>query len=789
MISKSKKTTQKRKKPARKSSLRTFLKWAVAVGVAGALSGFLLLVFVFSYIYQELPPLDAVTNYHPRVPLRVWSADGKLLAEFGEEHRDFVAIKDVPLDVRHAILAAEDDGFYEHPGIEITGILRAAITNALTGRRGQGGSTITQQVARNFFLTTDRTYKRKLYEIAMSFKIEHMLTKDQILEIYINQIYLGQRSYGFQSAARTYFGRSLDQLTIGEAATLAGLPVAPSAYNPIVNPAAATMRKNYVLRRMYDLHYIDEATYAREKAAPMQTRRTPTADEMIANGLAREHVEADYASELARVLVYDIFKDETYSRGLNVYTTINSVDQKAAVDAVRSALVSYDRKYGYRGPEGFVDISDAASRAKTIRTTLANTRSSPVMVPAVVTSASTKGIRAAISSKESVDLDADSLRFGRRYLTKRKDGRELRPGSIIRVMRSKDNKGWTLGQVPEVEAAFIAGDYNTGAVRAFVGGFDFNINKFNHVTQAWRQPGSSFKPFIYSAALDKGFTPTTIINDAPISIDPKLTGNKLWEPRNYENRFDGPMTMREGLQRSKNLVTIRIMQAIGPEYAQEFIGRFGFSPEQHPANLPMALGAGSVTPWQMFGAYSTFANGGFLVKPYLIERVTDVTGRTLMRNTGRTAGDEAIRAISDRNAYVMDSLLHGVATRGTARRSTRELKRNDIGGKTGTTNNAYDAWFCGYTGDQVGVSWIGYDTPRPLGARETGGGLALPVWIDYMRVAEKDRPDAVRVQPESVVNIDGEVYYKDPIKAPVLEGDRPIELDHDEQDVIRNQIF
>ena len=769
-----------------------FFKWAIGIGVAAALSGLFLLIFVFAYIYQQLPSLDAVTNYHPRVPLRIWSEDGKLLAEFGLEHRDYVPIAEVPPMMKKAILAAEDDGFYEHPGIEITGILRAAVINALTGRRGQGGSTITQQVARNFFLTTDRTYKRKLYEIAMSFKIEHLLTKDQILEIYINQIYLGQRSYGFQSAARTYFGRPLNELSIAEAATLAGLPVAPSAYNPIVNPSRATMRKNYVLRRMYDLGYIDELTYTSEKAAPMQTRRSPSAQELIANGLSSDKTSADYASELARVLVYDIFRDETYSRGLNVYTTINSVDQTAAVDAVRSALINYDRKYGYRGPEGFVDISEAKERAKIIRQTLESTRTSPIMVPGIVLEASKKAIKVAISANETVTLDANSLKFGRHYLPGGRSAKNgLRPGSIVRVMRTLDKKAWTLAQVPEVEAAFIAGDYNTGAVRALVGGFDFNINKFNHVTQAWRQPGSSFKPFIYSAALDKGFTPSTIINDAPISIDPKLTGNKLWEPRNYEGRFDGPMTLRQGLEKSKNLISIRVLQAITPEYAQQYITRFGFSPVDHPANLPMALGAGSVTPWQMFGAYCTFANGGFRVKPYLIDHITDVEGRTIMRNTGRTAGDESIRAISDRNDFTMDSLLHSVATNGTARRATRELKRNDIAGKTGTSNNANDAWFCGYAGNQAAISWIGYDNPKPLGARETGGGLALPVWVDYMRVALKDVPERVVVQPNSIEEIDGEFYYKDPVKTrPILPDGNPVEmLNKNEVDIIRNQIF
>jgi penicillin-binding protein 1A len=742
-----------------------FLKWFFGITAAGIASGALLAVFIFAFIYRQLPPIDNLVDYRPQVPLRIWSADGQLIGEFGQERRDFVHLKDVPDHVKKAILAAEDAGFYEHPGIEISGIVRAAIANFVTGRRSQGGSTITQQVARNFFLSSERTYIRKLYEIAMSFKIEQTLTKDEILEIYINQIYLGQHAYGFQSAARTYFGRTLDQISVGEAATLAGLPVAPSAYNPIVNPTRATMRKNYVLRRMYDLGFIDELTYTTEKAQPMQTRRVATAAEALAKN--DDTASAKYAAEVARMLVYDIFKDETYTRGINVYTTIRMDKQKAAVDAVRRHLIAYDRRYGYRGPEGHVDLGDEANRPKAIKAALSKTASSPFMVPAVVLEASTSKITAALSANETVELDAQSLKFGRRYLGKNsrvKESDRLRPGSIIRVTRSQGGKGWTLAQVPRVEAAFVAGNYNTGAVYAMVGGFDFNRNMFNHVTQAWRQPGSSFKPFIYSAALDKGFTTTTIINDAPISIDPRLTGNKLWEPRNYEGRFDGPMTLRRGLEKSKNLISIRILQAITPKYAQEYITKFGFSADKHPAVLPMALGAGSVTPWQMLGGYTVFANGGYRVTPYLIERVTDVDGRTLMRSTNRSAGDEAIRAITDRNAYIMQSLLHGVAVRGTAARATRELKRSDIGGKTGTTNNAHDAWFCGWAGDEVAVTWMGYDTPKPLGSRETGGGLSLPIWIDYMKSAVKGVPEVKRPMPSSVVMSGGEVFYRDPVK-------------------------
>lgn len=797
-VTQTKSQTAPRKSPRQtakgSSRMLTFWKWFFGICFAGAASGILLAIFIFAFIYRQLPPIDTLADYRPRVPLRVWSADGKLIGEFGEERRDFVRLTEIPDHVKNAILAAEDDGFYQHPGIEITGIMRAAFTNILTGRRGQGGSTITQQVARNFFLSSERTYTRKLYEIAMSFKIEQTLTKDQILEIYLNQIYLGQRAYGFQSAARTYFGRSLDQISVGEAATLAGLPVAPSAYNPIVNPTRATMRKNYVLRRMLELGYIDELTYETEKAQPMQTRRIATQQELVASNMSEESVTAKYAAELARMLVYDIFKDETYSRGINVYTTIDMKAQKTAVDALRRQLIAYDRKYGYRGPEAYVELGSKETQPKVITQALAKTTASPFMVAAVVIEADPKKITAALSANEIVTLDADSLKFARKHLGKVRKayvGKELKPGAIIRVMRSADGKHWTLAQVPQVEAAFVAGDFNTGAVRALVGGFDFNLNMFNHVTQAWRQPGSSFKPFIYSAALDKGFSTTTIINDAPIRIDPKLTGNKLWEPKNYEGRFDGPMPLRRGLEKSKNLISIRIMQAITPEYAQEYVRKFGFPADKHPANLPMALGAGSVTPWQMLGAYTVFANGGYRVQPYLIERVTDVDGRTLMRTTNRTAGDESIRAIDDRNAFIMHSLLHGVATHGTAARATRALKRADIGGKTGTTNDSHDAWFCGYAGNLVGVTWMGYDTPKPLGSRETGGGLALPIWIDFMKPMLKNTPEYVRVMPPSVITSGDEVFYREPVNGGQISGlsDLMSSSEDPTADLVRNQIF
>ena len=793
-------TAVQKNRPAQRSGggLWSAVKWTIAIGAAGALSGVFLLIFVFAYIYQQLPSIDVLTDYRPKVPLRVWSAEGRLIGEFGEERRDFVRIADVPKHVKDAILCAEDDGFYEHHGIELMGIARAAIVNVLTGRRGQGGSTITMQVARNFFLTTERSYTRKLYEIAMSFKIENELTKDQILEIYMNQIYLGQRAYGFEAAAKTYFGRPLAEISVGEAATIAGLPVAPSAYNPIVNPTRATMRRNYVLRRMYDLGRIDELTYQTEKSLPMEVRRAVELNAVKTSERAdSDVVTAHYAAELARMLVYDIFGNETYSRGLNVYTTIRIDQQRAAVESVRRHLITYDRRYGYRGPEDKIELGSADNQPKAIRRALATTASSPFMLPAVVLEANPKKIVAAISPNETVELDAESLKFGRRHLAAKpaKGIEPIVPGSIIRVMHPLSGKNadqkWTLAQVPKVETAFVSANFMTGAVEALVGGFDFNLNMFNHVTQALRQPGSSFKPFIYSAALDKGFNPATVINDAPIFIDPRLTGGELWEPRNYDNRFDGPMTLATGLKKSKNLVSIRVMQAIGARYAQQYVGKFGFPPERTPAQLTTALGAGSTTPWEMAGAYSVFANGGYRVKPYLIDRVTDNEGKVLMKVHNPQAGDETIRAIDERNAFIMHTLLNGVIRGGTGARAYRELKRVDMGGKTGTTNNSYDAWFAGYAGPLVAVGWMGYDQMRPLGNRETGGGLMLPIWVDYMRTALKNEPLYRRQQPSSVVLINGNYYYADSVDASVrdvpLSG--KIEERNRARDILRDQIF
>ena len=779
------------------SWLEKAVKWLAITGVCGAGAAISLGLVIFSVAYYQLPAIDALTQYRPKVPLRVYTADGDLIGEFGEERRDYVPFEEIPRHVKLAILAAEDNGFYEHSGIEFMGIARAAISNIITGRRGQGGSTITMQVARNFFLSSERSYTRKLYEVAMAFKIEQNLSKDKIFEVYANQIFLGHRSYGFGSAAKTYFGKDLRDLSISEAAVLAGLPVAPSAYNPLVNMRRATMRRNYVLGRMFNLGYIDEITYASAIAQPIKVRQT-TAEQQKTQ-LQTQELHAGYVAEIVRMLLVPYFKDTLYDQGLNVYTTIRSFDQKVASSTVRQNMIDYDRRYGYRGVEGHVDISQEETREANIRQTLAKVVSSANLLPGVVTQLTPQTMSVQLYSGETVKIAAKDFAFAKRYIAQngkelqgRYKAKELRVGAIVRV--TQDAKGkWSLGQIPVVESAFVSANFNTGAIYSLVGGFDFKLNQFNHVTQAWRQPGSSFKPFIYSAALDKGFTPATIINDAPLSIDPRLTGGKLWEPRNDDRRYDGPMTLATALARSKNLVSIRIVQAIDPFYAQQFISKFGFNPKNHPALLTMALGVGSVTPLEMVTGYSVFANGGYLVQPYLIEKVTDAEGKVLMQSHNAKVGDGAPRTLDARNAYVMNSLLHGVATQGTGRRAGNALKRADIGAKTGTTNDALDAWFAGYAGEIAAVGWMGYDQPKSLGANAYGAGLVLPVWVNYMKAVLKGAPEYYRPQPADVVKIDGMPFYADQVGDTVQtlglgETTSPEEVDPIAE-TIRDQIF
>ncbi|MFA9274336.1 MAG: penicillin-binding protein 1A [Candidatus Aquirickettsiella gammari] len=711
------------------------------------LAGLLILAFAITMAYPNLPEIDAITSYRPKMPMRVFSADKVLIAEFGEERRNVVHFAEIPEVMKKAVLAIEDDRFYEHGGVDYIGITRAAINNVTSGNK-QGASTITQQVARNFFLSTEQTIKRKIYEILLAWKIEQNLSKDQILEVYMNQIYLGQRAYGFSSAAQIYFGKSLKDITIAEAAMLAGLPKAPSAYNPVANPKRATVRQQYILQRMKQLGYITEAQFEQAKVEKLH----------IKTNSAEFGIHAEYVAEMARQLVYEQFKEETYTRGFNVYTTITKEEQEAAYASLRKGVLDYERRHGYRGPEAIIELPRNKEAAdEMIEKELADHPDSDDILAAMVTEASPVAVKAALSNGEEIQITGAGLSFGASGLKPNAPAnKRIQRGAVIRVIL--DGKNWSIIQMPEVQSAFVATDTQDGAIRALVGGFDYNLNKFNHVTQAWRQPGSSFKPFIYSSSLEKGLSPLTIINDAPISFDAGQTGGQAWEPKNYDGKYEGPMSMRKGLTKSKNMISIRILQKVGAKYGQEYTSRFGFLPEKNPPYLTLALGAGAVTPLQMAGAYAVFANGGYKINPYLIAKITDADGKVISQAKPDTASDEANRVIDERNAFLMDSMLRDVVRFGTATKAL-VLKRPDIAGKTGTTNDSIDAWFAGYQAKIVGVAWIGYDQPRNLGNRETGGGLALPIWIGYMQRALRDIPIMERPVPNGIIQAEGDYFY------------------------------
>ncbi|EKS9799257.1 penicillin-binding protein 1A [Burkholderia cepacia] len=734
-----------KKRPWWQKVLLGFATMCVALVVAGGL----VLGYALVVAWPNMPSLDALTDYRPKVPLRIYTSDHVLIGEFGEERRDVVHFKDVPDSLKKAILAIEDARFYDHGGVDLTGIVRAGIVALTNGHASQGASTITMQVARNFFLSSEKTYTRKIYEMLLAYRIERALTKDQILEVYMNQIYLGQRAYGFASAARVYFGKDLKDISLAEAAMLAGLPKAPSAYNPVVNPKRAKVRQEYILQRMLELNFISREQYDEASAQPL-----------VVKGPGRDFsVHAEYVAEMVRQMMYAQYREETYTRGFNVVTTIDSADQQVAYTALRKGIMDYERRHGYRGPEGFIELpAGADDREQAIDDALLEHPDNGELIAAVVTAASPRQITVAFIDGSNATIEGDNLRFASGALSANaQPNRRIRPGAIVRVVKNDAGK-WSITQLPQVEGAFLSIVPQDGAIRSLVGGFDYNKNKFNHVTQAWRQPGSSFKPFIYSASLDKGLGPATVINDGPLYFSAAETGGQPWEPKNYGGGFEGPMSMRTALQRSRNLVSIRILNHIGTKYAQQYITRFGFDAERHPAYLPMALGAGQVTPLQMAGAYSVFANGGYRVNPYLIAEVTDPNGAIVVRAQPLVAEQNAPRAIDPRNAYVMNSLLQSVAQRGTGAR-TNVLKRTDLAGKTGTTNDSHDAWFAGYQHTLAAIAWIGYDNPRSLGDRETGGGLSLPVWIDYMGAALKGVPEFKPTMPDGVESLGGELYF------------------------------
>ena len=724
--------------------------WITGLTTAAAVGLALTVAVALSVAYPNLPDISDLADYRPKLPLRVYSAEGALLGEFGEERRNLTPIGEIPQVMKDAVLAIEDARFFQHGGVDYKGVLRAGLANL--GRvKSQGASTITMQVARNVYLSSEKTFTRKIYEILLTFKLEHLLTKDQILEIYMNQIFLGNRAYGFAAASEAYFGKPLKSVSIAEAAMLAGLPKAPSAYNPISNPKRARARQQYIIERMEENGFITAQQAEQAKKEELKIRTGPD----------NTRIHAEYVAEMVRQLIFAQYGNEAYTRGLNVYTTLNAAEQEAAYVALRRGIMDYERRQQYRGPEKFVALPASAQEVEdAIDDALANHPDNGDVLSAVVLEASAKRILAARANGDSVEITGDGLKPAQSGLSdKAPPNIKIRRGAVIRVVKTPKG-AWEITQLPEVEGAFVALDPRNGSIRALVGGFDFDKNKFNHAAQAWRQPGSSFKPFIYSAALEKGFTPATVINDAPLFFDAGVTGGQPWEPKNYDGKYDGPMSMRTGLAKSKNMISIRILQAVGPKTAQEWVGRFGFDPEKHPAYLTMALGAGSVTPLQMASAYSVFANGGYRINPWLIAKVTDHKGRVISEITPPALSEQP-RAIDARNAFVMSSLLQEVTRTGTAARAQATLKRPDLYGKTGTTNDSVDAWFAGFQPTIAAVTWIGYDTPRNLGSRETGGGLSLPVWISFMERALKGVPVMEPTVPPGVVNVGGEWFYEE----------------------------
>ncbi len=726
------------------------LLWAFGIAAAGLLVVALLVGVALAMAYPQLPDVSDLSDYRPKLSMRVYSVEGTQIGEFGEERRNLTPFKDIPKVMKDAVLAIEDARFYQHGGVDYIGLLRASLAN-LGRAKSQGASTITMQVARNVYLSSEKTFTRKIYEILLTTKLEHMLSKDQIFEIYLNQIYLGNRAYGFAAASEAYFGKPLKNISIAEAAMLAGLPKAPSAYNPIANPKRARSRQLYIIERMEENGFISKAEALAAKQEELKIR----------TAMSSQNTHAEYVAEMARQLMFAQYGPDIYTRGLNVYTTIRASDQQAAYYALRRGIMDYERRQHYRGPEKFITLpSNPAEQEDAIDDALIEQGDKGDLLAAVVLEAGPKKVRAVRQNSEVLEITGEGLQPVQSGLSdKAPPNIRLRPGALIRV--TKTAKGaWEITQLPEVEGAFVSVDPRNGAIHALVGGFDFDKNKFNHVTQAWRQPGSSFKPFIYSAALEKGFTPATVVNDAPLFFDASVTGGQPWEPKNYDGTFEGPMTLRKGLAKSKNMISIRVLQAVGAQNAQQWISHFGFEADKHPPYLTMALGAGSVTPMQMATGYSVFANGGYRINPFLINKVTDQTGKVLSEFTPPEL-DESVRGIDARNAFVMTSLLQEVTRSGTAARAQATLKRPDIYGKTGTTNDSMDAWFAGYHPTLTAVTWIGYDTPRKLGDRETGGGLSLPVWISYMQHALLNVPITESTPPAGLTHEGGEWFYSE----------------------------
>ena len=700
--------------------------------------------------YPKLPSLDSLQHYQPKMPLTIYSADGEVIGIYGEQRREFTKIGDFPEVLRNAVIAAEDKRFYQHWGVDVWGVARAAVDNVVAGGVQSGASTITQQVAKNFYLSSEKTFTRKFNEALLAYKIEQSLSKDKILELYFNQIYLGQRAYGFASAAQIYFNKDVKELTLAEAAMLAGLPKAPSAYNPIVNPERAKLRQKYILNNMLE-----------EKMITLQQRDQALNEELHYERFVQKiDQSALYVAEMVRQELYEKYGEDAYTQGFKVYTTVRTDHQKVATEALRKALRNFDRGSSYRGAESYIDLSKGEDVEETVSQYLSGLYTVDKMVPAVVLDVTKrKNVVIQLPSGKRVTLDGRSLGFAARAVNNEKMGESrIRRGSVIRV---KNNGGrWVVVQEPLLQGALVSLDAKTGAVRALVGGYDFHSKTFNRAAQAMRQPGSTFKPFVYSAALSKGMTASTMVNDAPISLPGKGANGSVWTPKNSDGRYSGYITLRQALTASKNMVSIRILMSIGVGYAQQYIQRFGFKPSELPASLSMALGTGETTPLKIAEAYSVFANGGYRVSSHVIDKIYDSDGRLRAQMQPLVAGQNAPQAIDPRNAYIMYKIMQDVVRVGTAR-GAAALGRSDIAGKTGTTNDNKDAWFVGFNPDVVTAVYIGFDKPKSMGRAGYGGTIAVPVWVDYMRFALKGRQGKGMKVPEGVVSSNGEYYMKE----------------------------
>ena len=725
------------------------IKQILLISTSIILSSIALIYYVYLLIVPTLPPLDNLADYRPKEPLQVFTKEGDLIAEFGEEHRDFIKIGNVPQKMINAIIATEDRRFFEHNGIDLIGIFRATY-KTLLGISFEGASTITMQVARNFYLTSDKTLKRKISEILLSLEIEKHLSKEEILELYMNQIYLGQRSFGFNSAANTYFSKNLSELNTAEMALLAGLPKAPSRFNPFNNYDLAIKRQKDVLASMLRHGFIDESTYILALDQPINLKESKV----------KKDVDAEFIAEMVRKDLFDEFGEKIYSSGLKVFTTIKSKNQKLANQAVRDGIINYINRHQPREPDGFLDLENIAlkdfdgNEEELIKEVTKYLKKFPTFsdfIPGIITKMQPLEIEVILKDGRIINVYKKGLKLienDKNYEDQTEDYRRIKVGGIYHFTKNRNE--WILTQLPEVESALIAMDPNTGEINALVGGFNFEKNKFNHITQAYRQPGSIFKPFIYSAAIEKGVTPATLVNDNFFFMTAdELMTKENWEPKNYNDTYDGPTRLRVGLSKSKNMVAIRTLKYIDPKYAQDYVSRFGFEKQKIPPYLSLALGVAEVRPINLISAFAVFSNGGYLKEPYYIDKIIDSNDRQIKLKSSIT-NEDTPRIIDPRNAFIMDSMLKDVIKDGTAKRA-RILKRTDIAGKTGTTNDLIDAWFVGYNPEHIALTWFGYDTPQSLGDQETGSRAALPIWIDYMRGALDGLPEKIYAEPEGII--------------------------------------